>query len=946
VPISVNLYPDLGIAAPGMPVPLSAPVPPVTAAAEIGIPDFPPFELLFDVEKKASSTPATTLKATVRLPAFVDQTDLIMKNPLFCKCVDSITFTPEVDGLNKPVITGGEGWKKAEFTPLSSLSRSFIEEQVYVIAVTASLGSKTVTTRVSIDFCTSPTLILQVSPSASLSVKPGQGTSFTASVWEVDDKNAQYTQVTAAAIDVAVPPDATSALGIQTSMTSGGVLTCTITQRHPVTITRAVLTINATARESSFTADVTVTMEKGAEQQLALMAEVVEGENRLCPGSSMPEFCINYNEDNRQWNFGEVVIYFHSLDTGWQNPQPPGFKPQWEAITASPQWLVFDSPTSDDGLTWRIHPSLQEGITINDLWLLHSNGIMMTVRCTSPQDGSSYIAQMGYWLYPPYILKCDFYEKESRHYDQRLPLIAGEFAADGEDELSLIAYPHRIDADGPEDAPTGIECDEWSVEFEEQDRNEFEWRENPGYNEPGKKCFLIKSRKPILYKVKNRALQIRIKTRMMIPLACRNTGSALFPLEKEVSMTLRPAFMVLKVLVIPGKVRNTSEIYAAAYLETYLVQVDLPYMRGIPLEFKLESPGQSDLSLEPEGPLMAKTGNDGITERLVVKYRGITWENQQRAVFKVRCRLKDDNEGTYFIIDVGKNVRSMLNDLKDAASSLALNNPEFEDGSPAMGMVYKMLKMPSRRILGLLYNFRDHYYNFKSYKDELLDDKSTPLAYPELHIYTCGELCDRILHWASKRRCGKENPESSLSMNGIELGRYVFSKLHDFFGLHMSGSDIYEDPRFIDPWWNQRFDENVVMTIRNEIMNLTYGLSLLVTCGLFFGLVIQRLILLSGIRIEITEVPKIVEQLCKWFESLAAKKPDLLHTVFAIGMGTLSFRYAFYGFEPRIYFSDDALKYKMYDNGLMSDIYKSLYGGKELPIVEPIENCNEGDSRD
>jgi hypothetical protein len=57
-------------------------------------------------------------------------------------------------------------------------------------------------------------------------------------------------------------------------------------------------------------------------------------------------------------------------------------------------------------------------------------------------------------------------------------------------------------------------------------------------------------------------------------------------------------------------------------------------------------------------------------------------------------------------------------------------------------------------------------------------------------------------------------------MNGVEFGEYVFPGIHTFSGLVPGGADTAGDPRFIDPWWRQRFDEHVVHTWRDEQLKL------------------------------------------------------------------------------------------------------------------------------
>ncbi|MGV8120466.1 MAG: hypothetical protein AB2L14_11960 [Candidatus Xenobiia bacterium LiM19] len=173
-----------------------------------------------------------------------------------------------------------------------------------------------------------------------------------------------------------------------------------------------------------------------------------------------------------------------------------------------------------------------------------------------------------------------------------------------------------------------------------------------------------------------------------------------------------------------------------------------------------------------------------------------------------------------FAINIAQNLREMLQAFQAAAPALNLNNPEFADGSPDTGIVFRILRGPwqtTRRIPGLLYNVRDLLANHKSHIKQTVFRQTATVPYPQYQTYTCGELSPRIITWAIHRRFGTDVPEDALAMNGIEEAHYAFAPIHLIFGFHLSSEPPGHDPRFIDPWWNQRVDENVILTYWNEV---------------------------------------------------------------------------------------------------------------------------------
>jgi hypothetical protein len=104
-----------------------------------------------------------------------------------------------------------------------------------------------------------------------------------------------------------------------------------------------------------------------------------------------------------------------------------------------------------------------------------------------------------------------------------------------------------------------------------------------------------------------------------------------------------------------------------------------------------------------------------------------------------------------------------------------------------------------RECRGALYNIRAEFVRaYSSYK-----------GLPEPPFYTryvCGQYSKRLRDYLIGRRNGTAKPETALAMNGFEGCQYVIEGAHDWFGFHLSGTSVEEEPIFIDPWWTQEWN--------------------------------------------------------------------------------------------------------------------------------------------
>jgi hypothetical protein len=151
-------------------------------------------------------------------------------------------------------------------------------------------------------------------------------------------------------------------------------------------------------------------------------------------------------------------------------------------------------------------------------------------------------------------------------------------------------------------------------------------------------------------------------------------------------------------------------------------------------------------------------------------------------------------------VDVGENLKAMWADFDAARPSLDLDNPEIHGASP-----FLWLLSIRRELFGWWYDLRNLFIR--------------PLLYAPLppddpwERYLCAALTQRILNYFIPRRMGINNPEIALKMNGIEfLGYAVYLPggigYHSWAGFYLSGSDPLKDAIYMDPWWNQKWDDD------------------------------------------------------------------------------------------------------------------------------------------
>jgi hypothetical protein len=405
-------------------------------------------------------------------------------------------------------------------------------------------------------------------------------------------------------------------------------------------------------------------------------------------------------------------------------------------------------------------------------------------------EGGKHSAKMAYAFTPPFELKLELEPKEgeTRTYGRcTIPFARGEVLADGRDDVSLLAYVHRTDAASAEEAVQGVEVENWKVELEGGLKERFKVVQQLTSGLPGKERFFVRSERPVLYASREEPeLTVKVTARAKLPLADGGTTT----LELVGDTKVKPRLLHLTLWLLSGERPGTSEAVA------YLCVAPDPQrpLSNVTLKLGTETEGTALLTVPVP---LDTTGKDGIA-RWTLEYKGLTWDNVDRALFRVVCGLVtgeslDVPEATEVVTHVGGNLQQLLSELYHGRRSPALDleNPAFALDNASS--VYKMVEFV---IPDFVCGPATNLASWVSSRQER---------------YTCGELAKRVNDWTTKRKFmpGPDDPRRYSVMNGIDYDSYwmIFVPvIHNFAGIYLAGMDKDDDPRFVDPWWNQAWD--------------------------------------------------------------------------------------------------------------------------------------------
>jgi hypothetical protein len=640
------------------------------------------------------------------------------------------------------------------------------------------------------------------------------------------------------------------------------------------------------------TASVTVSGQFGLESvsQMETLRLEPDTEFELCAsldGHDEAQIFFKKESAPGSWEFTDITL---SLRKPGQTAQGKArFSCTAPVLTDPFNILKFETVRASDQPSWTVKVSLRDGTDLDvnpgTEWLETSGLIEVAARVE--QDGGdrkAFDGKVTYRLRPRLeLVLCDAAgepdDPEGHTYEAAgIDFAPLEFAADGVDALGVNVWVCRTD----------IRSDDWLRD----DRSSYVTLSEPRFSGPSDDDFCckvvppdparrgpvllhIQSRKPCLYttvRAKRQALILPLKASLK-PDAPPNY------LRENLSLDgrLNPRYVYLKLWVVPGKKRGTS--VAGVYA-------------GLP------KPGQG--KLEPllnanvELNVVSREGLLGLGDdamKLVdsegrqsweLVYKGLSRTNLGSEI-KVRCRLKDADQAVFFKINVKQNGAELFAALNEASDSLQLTNPEWEGASTPMAAespkwdrtgsgAYWVDAIIPDKCRGPVYNLRN------CFGPPFL--KGAPPR--EWSTWLCGEYSERIINWLLSRRHGKQDPQTALRMNGLEVSQYAVAGVHDWCGVHLSGVGASDDPIFIDPWWTQTWgEESVGYGWHQQEIRLIFAHAYVLSPHL--ALIVRALLIRAGIKILPQALFKLKEHVRALIATLlSGQAPETTGTVIKV----------------------------------------------------------------
>ncbi len=602
-----------------------------------------------------------------------------------------------------------------------------------------------------------------------------------------------------ALISIGLPPELEEYFRLQTTGSTGQV-SCIITLLKIPSASAATLDIQGVFPHGKASAQV----------QLAFKMEFV-----ISPVNS-PN--ITYYEKEKRWLAPEVVVYFRDREQNM--PVKPGFYYGFmdPPLTFEPDILeVKQAYSSDDGLTYNFKLNVRDGIDLETYFgedLTDDNGRVTVKVVVKDEKGKEYAAKTALQVSPQLRMIAYGYNQSVKTRGrpssyEGLEFDEMEFIADGIDKLPLVFFFIRSDKEVARDSEAEAVMDIVDVQ-------KIDWITTTSFEEPsvnaantggGFFAYDLSSTDSIAPKKDT----VHGEYSLEVDARIRPGGPKNYSFEKnDLRIKVKPQFILLRLWVVPGEKRSTSEAIAYAKL--------LPSHKPFAgLKLTLETSGGGGAMLNTSDGAEKVTQTTDAPERgrsfKVVKgaarwtltYSGLTWSNLPQAQFQVTCNGPRGKAGVVATasdsFDVNANVLNMLSDLlSDSDIQAKLNNPYFKDSS-------------------LPYCLRGPMWNIYQKLDT-----NRP--------YVCHQMRSDIINYLQKRRNYRSEGDlkarlaSMRGMNGIEYEKYYVWSVHVWAGFFLSGSSS-GDYKAIDPWWEQRWDDpsfkkpENLMTTYGEAWNLS-----------------------------------------------------------------------------------------------------------------------------
>lgn len=299
-----------------------------------------------------------------------------------------------------------------------------------------------------------------------------------------------------------------------------------------------------------------------------------------------------------------------------------------------------------------------------------------------------FTASINYIMKLPVAIICETEDKSKKH--NGIVLSENELIADSQDEIKFVAHFDKDSIKTDDLKNARITHAELVIDNEfETPASDFEVILSDG-TKPGKlgkldKAYdsikgIIRSKKPMFY-----TSDKNTKLKLIVRGVCeKNDPSATTEkiFVKDGILNISAKFYKLFMWVLPGQKIHTSEIWAAVRL---LPQLDTTpnweSVQGISLSAKI-SEGNEYAILETANEQTTAKQNLGFA-KWIIKYTGnITWDNMLQANITVKVGLANKDEEAQDCIsysyNIGSNMSSYARSLDEAAGTLCLHNPFFD----------------------------------------------------------------------------------------------------------------------------------------------------------------------------------------------------------------------------------------------------------------------------
>jgi len=615
-------------------------------------------------------------------------------------------------------------------------------------------------------------------------LKPGTPHTVDITTWKVTA--AGYVPEPAAQVLIYPPPGMENCLKLTITGASGN--------------WQATYALTQPANVESAISQVAVTFPKGSKTgQITLKLPPVQGFVVEPVGTNE----IVYADSEKNWRVPKLKCYFSSPFSS--GPVKTDFKISFDSPPIQSDVEIFDNfevTSPDYGLTHIIAFQLRSGVDLTQYFGQDLGGkggqINISVDVVADdKDKTKYSAKTRLILTPQYRFVAYTYDRDMRspsetHTYKEIELGAGQFVADSEDELILATLFVRTD----------LEIEPGNEYWEAQDVAQVRAvRWDPATDAADLRADLDaenSDQKVQVYRVGSKTMlqytaqRKQAGRRLLFDLELKSGKPKNFRLAQPVGeFKIQPQFTLLRLWVVPGAQRDTSE--AMAYLSIEPCRRPLPQKE---IELSVECAGGVSLTLDNCDAVQATSDLERSSRGgafiprgaalWTLRYSGLSWSTLPGASFTLRCTLQDKDGAASQVtrsvsVNLLDNVNRMLEDLfNDAALASELNN-SYWNSQPATIEFFR----------GPLWNICQKF------------STSAP--------FVCYRMRDRIIGWLQNRRHYENtaDPRGQVAlmkrMNGIEFDYYASQPAHVWAGFFLSSMGKYGSYAALDPWWGQHW---------------------------------------------------------------------------------------------------------------------------------------------